>query len=137
MSNQIVQIVRDGRILGTYTPTPEDEDGTGELLLEPEVSQSLHDYVLVCTEACLGDPTDHWRALGFQGAPYALLWHMSSYRYAPPREEIVRLFTIDEVAHGPLDFAIGEIHTALRRIEEERELARKIRADFAGFYASG
>ena len=131
------QILRDGRSLGTYTPTPEDEDGTGELLLDPEVSQSLHDYVLVCIEACLGDPTHNWRALGFRGAAYALLSHMLMYRHSRNHEEPVRLFTIDEAEHGPMDVAIGEIHTALRRIEESREVARKIRAHLAEMDPSG
>ena len=134
MSNQILQ---DGRSLGTYTPTPEDGDGTGDLLLDPEVSQSLHDYVLVCTEACLGDPTDNWRALGFQGAAYALLSHMLMHRHSRHHEEPVRLFTIDESEHGPMDAAIGEIHTALRRIEETREVARKTRAYLAEMDSSG
>ena len=134
MSNQIV---RDGRSLGTYTPTPEDEDGTWELLLDPELSRSLHDYVLVCTEACLGDPTHNWRALGFRGAAYALLSHTLMHRHSPPHEEPVRLFTIDEAEHGSMDVAIGEIHTALQRIEESREVARKTRAHLAGLGASG
>ena len=124
--------LRDGRSLGTLTPTPEDDEGTYELVLDPEISKALHDYALVSMEACLGPPTDHWRALGFQGAVYSLLWHMWLHRLLPPHVELARLVTIDEVEHGPLDFAIGEIHTALRRIEESSAVVRKTRAELAG-----
>ena len=124
--------LRDGRSLGTLTPTPQDDEGTWELLLDPEISSTLHDYALVSMEACLGPPTDHWRALGFEGAVHALLWQMSMYHLMPPQVELVRLFTIDEAEHGPLDFVIGEIHTALRRIEESREMVRKTREKLAG-----
>ena len=137
MSDMSDLTLRDGRSLGTLTPTPEDDEGTWELVLDPEISRTLHDYALVSMEACLGPPQDQWRALGFDGAVHALLFHMSMYRLMPPHEELVRLFTIDEAEHGPVDFAIGEIHTALRRIEESREEARKTRVKLAGIDSIG
>ena len=83
-------------------------------------------------EACFQLPTENWRALDFEGAVHTLLWHMSMYRLMPPQVELVRLSTIDKAEHGHLDFAIGAIHTALRRIEESREVVRKTRAQLAG-----
>ena len=132
MSDMSDLTLRDGRSLGTLTPTPEDDEGTFELLLSPEASKSLHEYALVSMEASLERTTDHWRTLGFEGAVYDLLFHMLINRVVPPHVEMVRLFTIEEAEHGPLDFAIGEIHTALRRIEESREVVRKTRAELAG-----
>ena len=129
MSNRTL---RDGRSLGTCTSTSAHEEGTFELVLDPEVSQSLHDYVLVSMQACLESPNDHWTALGFEGAVYALLFHISTLRHTRPQEELVRLFTIDEAAHGPIDVVIDEIHAALRRIEESREMVRKTREYLAG-----
>ena len=119
--------LRDGRSLGTLKSTFEDEEGTWELLLDPEVSQTLHDYVLVSMQACLESPNDHWTALGFEGAVYGLLFHISTLRHTRPHEELVRLFTIDEAEHGPIDSAIDQVHAALRRIEESREMVRKNR----------
>ena len=82
MSDMSDLTLRDGRSLGTLTPTPEDDEGTWELLLSPEASKSLHDYVLVSTEASLGRTTDYWRTLGFEGAVYdASVSHVD----APPR----------------------------------------------------
>ena len=124
--------LRDGRSLGTLTLTPEDDEGTYELVLDQQMSRSLHDYALVSMEACLESPTDHWKTVGFEGAAYDLLFHMATHHLVPPHEAMVRLFTIDEAQHGPLDSAIEEIHTALRSIEESREVVRKIRAHLAG-----
>ena len=118
--------IRSGRSLGVLTPTPEDDDGTCELLLSAEVGKTFHDYALLSQEANLDrDPADHWRELGFEGSVHGLLRQMLGYRGTPASEEIVRLFTIDEAEHGPLDVVIEEIHGALRRVEASRERARK------------
>lgn len=124
MSNRTL---RDGRSLGTCSSTSEHEERTFELVLDPDISQTLHDYVLVSIQACLDNVQDNWRALGFQGAVYALLFHMLTLRDLPPHEMLARCFTIDEAAHGPIDVVIDEIHAALRRIEESREMVRKTR----------
>ena len=125
--------LRDGRSLGTLTSTFEDDECTWELLLDPEISATLHDYVLVSMQACLELPNDHWRALGFEGAVFDLLFQTSTLRNTRPHEDLVRLFTIDEAEHGPIDVVIDEIHAALRRIEESREMVRKTRAYLARF----
>ena len=107
----------DGRCIGVLVPTPEDDEGTYELTITPAISRSLCTYVASTPGA---DASRVWRELGLHPAARSLLRHIASYRHSSPEEELVRLFTIDEAAHGPCDAAIGGIADALTRIEESR-----------------
>lgn len=113
--------IRNGRSLGTLTRTPGQCEGICELTLSREVAESLAQFVWTSLEVSLHtNTTDLWRALGFHGAAYSLLFHMMLNRLSPPREELVRLFAIDEAEHGALDCVIDDIHALLRRIEKCR-----------------
>ena len=114
-----------GGRLGLLTPTPEDDEGTYELLITPEVSHSLSRYVQSTTETIAGgDASSVWRQLGFHPAVCSLLKQIAAYRSDVADEEIVRLLTIDEAQHGPCAGAIAGIEAALARIENARERAR-------------
>lgn len=111
----------DGRCIGVLVPTPEDDEGTYELTITPEISRSLCSYVASTLEATPGgDTSDVWRDLGFHPAAHSLLRHLAMHRHGSSEDENVRLFTIDESAHGPCDDAIAGIATALTRIEQFR-----------------
>ena len=127
--------VRDGRSLGTLTPTPEEEQGTHDLVLSDEVARTFHEYARLSSEAALdgGEVTTLWTELGFEGAVHALHVHMLTNRFTPPHVESVRLFTIDEAAHGSLDIAIDQLHDALRRIEKAKERAEKLRKELGQY----
>ena len=112
----------NGLPIGVLTPTPEDCEGTFELLLESGVAGSLSRYVASTIEATLGgDAQSVWRAMGFHPVVHSLLMHFVIHRYNSVEDEPVRLFTIDEAAHGACDDAIAGIAAALRRMEESRK----------------
>ena len=117
--------IRNGRSLGILTPTPDEDEGTCELLLSPDVATTFHHHMVNSSETNLDrGPADHWAELGFRGAVRSLLRQMCLYRHLPADEEIVHRFIIDEAQHGPLDAVIEELHDALGRIEQSRETAR-------------
>ena len=77
--------IRDGRSLGVLTPTPDEDEGTCELLLSPDVATMFHHHMVISSEANLDrGPADHWTELGFRGAVHRLLWQMFLYRHCPP-----------------------------------------------------
>ena len=104
----------DGRCIGVLIPTPEDDEGTYELTITPEISRSLRKYITITLEATLGGGASCvWQQLKFHPAANALLEHLALSRHTPPEEELVRLFTIDEAAHGPCDDCdCGNCHRA-------------------------